>query len=559
MLKNITIRNFAIIDNISLDLQNGLHVLTGETGAGKSIIIEAISMALGGRADTTYVRTGKDKALIEIIADLSNPEVKKILSENNLEDGENLFITREISSEGKSICRINGTLVSLSFLNNLCKKVADIHGQYDHQSLLDVSSHLIFLDSYHRSSIEPVKQKVSELYEEYIKLNSKINSIISTRAENQRNHDFMKFEISEIDQAKLIAGEDEALNEQLLLLKNSETLFSVLSKVYETLYGDTSSLDGLSNSSMLLEQIKCFSKEYEDLAGIVSDCFYKLEDIQPEIRRVRDSIVFSDTAINETQERIDLIERLKKKYGNTIEEILEHKEKISKKIDEIDNWDTILDKLTDELQSCEKQLHDSCDKLTLLRHKAAKEMEKDMGRELKDLNFKDTFLIVSITPLNEQGETKYTSSGADQVEFLMITNKGEKPKPLHKIASGGEISRIMLAFKTILGNFDSIPTLIFDEIDSGISGVTASIVGKKMKEISQTHQIICITHLAQIAAFSDHHYLISKKESVGKTATTVDPLSDKDKVYEIARLLGGLHVTETTLMNAQELIDESLQ
>lgn len=559
MLKNITIKDFAIIDNINLDLHDGLHVLTGETGAGKSIIIEAISMALGGRADTSYVRTGKPKAVIEITIDSIRPEVKEMLLENGLEDDDNLFIAREISSEGKSICRVNGSLVSLTYLSNLCKKIADIHGQYDHQSLLDVSSHLRFVDSYHSSSIEPVKDEVSRLYKEYSNLKGKIKSISKSRAENQRKHDFMRFEISEINQARLVPGEDDALDEQLLLLKNSETLYSTLSEVYELLYGSSSSLDGLSKSTILLNQIKNFSSEYEALAEIVSDCFYKLEDVQAELRRVRDSIVFSEEAINESQERIDLIDRLKKKYGATIEKILEYREEINKKLDEIDNWDTTLENLTGELQSCESQLISYCDELTSLRHKAAKEMEKDMARELKDLNFKDSSLIVSIRPLPDQNGSKYTDQGCDQVEFLMVTNKGEKPKPLNKIASGGEISRIMLAFKAILGNFDNIPTLIFDEIDSGISGVTASIVGNKMREISQSHQVICITHLAQIAAFSDYHYLISKEESEGKTATRVNILNEKDKVYEIARLLGGLHITETTLRNAQELIDESLQ
>lgn len=560
MLRNITIRNFAIIDNISLELQNGFHVLTGETGAGKSIIIEAISMALGSRADTTYVRTGKEKAVIEITADADDPEIKAALKENNLYDGDDLFIVREIYAEGKSICRVNGTLVSLAFLSNICKKIADIHGQYDHQSLLDVSSHLLLIDSYNRSTIQPTRQRVADLYEKYSSLKSKINKILNARTENRRNRDFMEFELTEIDQAKLSIGEDETLNEQLLLLKNSETLYSTFSKVYETLYGGTSSsMDGLSNSTALLGQIKNFSKEYEDLAETISDCFYRLEDIQPDLRRARDSIVFSDEAINQVQERIDLIVRLKKKYGDTIEKILEYKENILKKLDVIESADNLLESLTEELQLCENELQNTCKKLSSLRRKAATEMEKDLEKELKDLNFRDTSLIVSISPISNQAETKYTSFGTDQAEFLIVTNKGEQPKPLHKIASGGEISRIMLAFKTILGNFDKIPTLIFDEIDSGISGATASIVGRKMKKISQTHQVICITHLAQIAACSDHHYRISKEEASGKTSTSIEPLNDEDKVYEVARLLGGLHVTDVTLKNAEELIAESLQ
>ncbi|HAF60533.1 MAG TPA: DNA repair protein RecN, partial [Clostridiales bacterium UBA9856] len=340
MLTHIAIKDFAIIDNISLDLHQGFHVLTGETGAGKSIIIEAISMALGSRADTTYVRSGKEKAVIELIAEVDNPAVLSILKENGLGEDKTLYILREIHAEGRSICRVNGTLVSLSFLNNLCRKIADVHGQYDHQSLLDPDWHIYLLDEYAKDEIEPVKQEVSRLYEKYSRLETERKSISDAQAENVRNRDFMQFELNEISEANPRIGEDEALEEQLLLLQNSESVYSTLSEVYGLLYEQApSSQDSLGRSLKLLEEISSYSKEYAYFEETVSDCYYKLDDLRSELRRAKDSINFSPEAINETMKRIDLLDRLKKKYGGTIEKVLEHKEEIQKKLEYMDNSD----------------------------------------------------------------------------------------------------------------------------------------------------------------------------------------------------------------------------
>ena len=558
MLTHISIRDFAIIKDVSLDFQQGLHILTGETGAGKSIVIEAVSMALGSRADTTFVRSGADKAIIELTAEISDPAVLSLLSENDLGDESTLYILREIHASGKSICRINGTLVSVSFLNNLCKRIADIHGQYDHQSLLNPDSHIHLLDGYYRTSIEPIRNEVASLYSEYIRIKSELDAIFRAQAEKLRNRDFMEFEQREISQANLKIGEDDSLSEQLLLLQNSEKLYSTLSEVYELLYDQPpSSQDSIGRSMQLLDGIKNFSKDYAGLAEIVSDCFYKLDDLRTDLRKAKESITFSPETINDIMERIDLLDRLKKKYGGSIESVLLHKEEIEEKLAQIENSSLLQDTLTEELALCKEQLDLATEKLTAIRMEAATHMEQDMARELEELNFKDTSLTVSITPLQDESGKRYTESGSDHIEFLIITNKGELPKPLSKIASGGEISRIMLAFKSIIGGFDRIPTLIFDEIDSGISGATASIVGRKMKQISSDHQVICITHLAQIAAFSDHHYRIFKEESEGKTSTHVTYLDKEEKTLEIARMLGGLHVTETTLKNAEELITQS--
>lgn len=560
MLNYITIKDFAIIDEITLDFDKGLHVFTGETGSGKSIIIEAISLALGSRADTTYIQTGKDKAIVELSATIDSEKVKKDFGENNLIEGQELAIHREISLNGKSLSRVNGTIVTVGFLNNLCKNIADIHGQYDHQSLLDPGSHIVLLDSYNHAFINPLKQKVSGFYNKYSQLLSKRDRIIKTQTESARNRDFMSFELSEIVDINPQPGEDTSLEEQLNLLKNSETLFTIFSEVYETLYEQASSShDSLRKSAQLLEGIKSFSNDYALLAEEVENCYYRIDDLRPEIRRVKDSIVFSQDAINKTQERIELLDHLKKKHGGTIEKVLEYKETIRERLSEIEDSENLLESLGLEIEESLVKLDSACNELSDLRLKTALDMEKDIVKELQELNFKNTILTVSISPISDLEGLKYTESGADKVEFLIITNKGENPKPLNKIASGGEISRIMLAFKSILGDFDDIDTLIFDEIDTGISGTTASIVGKKMKEIAKTHQVICITHLAQIAAFADHHYQISKDDSSGKTLTKVKLLDEKERIAEIARLLGGLKITDATLKNAEELILQSSQ
>lgn len=559
MLSHITIKDFAIIEHISLDLHQGFHIVTGETGAGKSIIIEAISLALGSRADTAFVRTGKDKAVIELTAETQDPEVFAILKENGLEENETILITREIHASGKSVCRINGNLVSVSFLNKLCKRIADIHGQYDHQSLLNPDYHILLVDRYDASAIMPVKEKVKYLYEVYIDAKNKLNTLVKSQAETLRKRDFMRFESEEILAAELMVGEDEELAESLLLLQNSETIFEKLSASYDLLYEQSPSCqDSLGKSAQLLREIHSFSREITALSDGISDCYYKLEDLRTEIRRARDSISFSPDLLNQTIERIDLLNRLKRKYGGSIESVLAYQEEITGSLNQIENADQMIASLTKNISLYEEQLALVSRELTMLRKKAAVKIEAQINNELNELNFRDACLSVLFSEITGANGSRYSDTGIDQVEFLMITNKGESPKPLSKIASGGEISRIMLAFKRIIGDYDQIPTMIFDEIDSGISGITASIVGKKLKEISVNHQIICITHLAQIAAYSDHHYRISKEDTGERTLTKVLPLNEQEKRYEIARLLGGMNITETTLKNAEELIAQSI-
>ncbi len=538
MINHISIKNFAIIENTEIDFRDGLNIITGETGSGKSIVIEAISLALGSRADSSYVRSGAAKAVIQLAGTLNDEE---------------FVITREISSAGKNLCRINGEIVTLSQVNLLSAKLADIHGQYDNQSLLDPDYHIVLLDSYKHQDTDSLKDEVADKYSLYVKARKELARLLSLEKENTRKLDFYKFEEEEIEKARLIPGEDEELRERIMLLQNSEKIYENISGAYQAMYDESPSvMDGLSQSVKSIEELSSYSERIASLGQEFSDIYYRLEDVCREIRSIKDSLSFSPAELDEAIARMELIDGLKKKYGSTIEEILAYQEKLQKQLSIAENMDEEKRRLMHQLKAAKEQLLQSCAALTAKRTAKAAELEGAIQSELIDLNFKDAQVKISVEPLSEPSET-----GMDRAEIFITTNRGESLKPLAKIVSGGEMSRIMLAFKNIISSYDNIPTLIFDEIDNGISGVTASIVGKKLKEISRTHQIICITHLPQIASCGDFNYRIYKDSSDTSTFTHVEMLSPEEKVGEIARLLGGVSVTEATVKAAKELIENS--
>lgn len=539
MINHISIKNFAIIENTEVDFEDGLNIITGETGSGKSIVIEAISLALGSRADTSAIRTGADKAVVQLLGSL---------------DGEEILITREVSAAGKNLCKLNGELVTLAQLNQVCAKLADIHGQYDNQSLLNPEYHQVLLDTYKTDLISPAKAQVSGIFEKFAACRSELSSLLSAEKENARKKDFYQYEVAEIDKADLTPGEDEDLADRISLLQNSEKIFANIEKSYAIMSDEAPSvLDGMGSAVRAVEEISGFSKDLESLSQEFSDIYYRLQDLCSELRSVKDGITFSPSELDAAISRMDLIDNLKKKYGNSIEEILEYRDNIAAQLSLIENFDDVKIKLERELITLKKELLAACASLTEIRREVASELEAKIQKELVDLNFHDSRINIAIEPL-----TAPTAEGMDKVEILISTNKGQPLKPLYKVASGGEMSRIMLAFKNIISSYDMIPTLIFDEIDNGISGITASIVGKKLREISREHQILCITHLPQIAACGDHHYRIYKESDDETTFTTVDRLSEDEKVSEIARLLGGTNITETTLQSARELIAGSI-
>jgi len=544
MIRHISIRNFAIIENVDIDFNDGLNIITGETGAGKSVVIEAVSLALGSRADTAFVRTGADKAVIQLIA---------------TQDGEEYVITREVSAAGRSLCRINDEIVTLGTLNQFCRGLADIHGQYDHQSLLDPDNHIRLVDLYRKDTISPAKATVSDLYAAYTGLVDQLARLKRAQAEGKRQRDFMDFELKEITDAHLVEGEDAALEDEISLLQNSEKIFSCLAGAYQTASeSDYSILSAMKQVSDMVGETSEYTKDLAELSQRMESLYYEYEDAATTLRELRDGTVYDPAALDSAIDRYETIKRLKEKHGRSIPELLSYADELRSQLTSIDNAEEGIAALEAQIAASAAALAAASEKLTTQRRAAAAELESLITEQLSQLNFGEAaFAIDFRKAVDSAGNTQFSADGTDIVEFLITTNRGEPLKPLSKIASGGEMSRIMLAFKKIIGDYDRIPTMIFDEIDSGISGIAASVVGRKLREIAQRHQIICITHLPQIAAYGTSNYRIWKHSDDVMTYTSIDPLGPDEKVREIARLLGGENITETTLASARELIDAS--
>ena len=567
MLSHIYIRNFAIIREIDLDLSEGLNIITGETGTGKSIVIQAVSTALGGRGSASYVADGCDKATVQLVFSLSAEEKALLAAEFDyiLEDSEeDLILSRDFHASGKSIARINGRIVNLSVLSEISAHLADIHGQYDNQKLLNPASHLKILDRFAGPDIIPLRRSLAKTYEKYQNVRRSLIRLRKDHSEYLRRRDFLRYECDEIDAAALREGEDSELEQRLALLQNGEKIYKNLEEAYDILYANS-----LSRCVALLSEIDGYDASYASFTETVQNCMYTLQDICDEIRRARDQVTFSPEAIDETMERLDLIEKLRRKYGGSIADILAYRAKISGELDLIENIDDRESDLEKQLGLLRAELDTLSSALTDIRRKAAEEMSREMTRQLTELNFKNAVFSVRITPaVNSEGRRLYSAEGSDTVEFLFNANRRGELKPLAEVASGGEISRISLAFKCLTKEssascgagttgFLTAGTMIFDEIDTGISGITASIVGRKMSELAEHHQILCITHLPQIAAAGDHQYLISKGEDGSGNYTTLRRLTEQERIAELARLLGGTNVTQTTLASAAELLQSS--
>lgn len=532
MISHIDIKDFAIIKDLSLDIGEGLNIITGETGAGKSVIIEAISMALGARADTDYIRTGAEKAVISMLIDTKD---------------EQYSIKREISA-GKSLCRINGELVSLSELSNLCKNLVDIHGQYDNQSLLNPDNHISILDLYGKDDVLDAKRKTADAYRAYADSSTKLMNLRKKLADSERQKDFLKFEVEEINAANLKLGEDEELKKQISLMENSEKIYGAISEAQNSLYEDGGAGSSLGAAMNALSEISKFSPDFDELYKRISDAYYEIDDLSSSLRNLKDAQSFSQNELDDAIERLDCINKLCKKYGGSIEKVLEHAKEAELALGTIINADSEMEKLEKEIAK-QKEIYDKeALALSEKRKSAAKKLSININKELEELNFKNAIFDVKFT------ESRPTENGTDIIEFLISANKGEELRPLAKVASGGELSRIMLALKRIVGDLDGIETMIFDEIDAGISGATAGVVGDKLKSISKNHQIVCITHLPQIACKGDNHYRIQKSSDEISTETTVVPLGTNERIEEIARLLSGTTITDSARSQARELL-----
>lgn len=564
MLLQLDIQNIALIDKVNIEPGRGLNILTGETGAGKSIIIDSINAILGERVSRDLIRTGKDKALVEAVFQIDNSRFADIFEEMGMEPEEDgtLIISREFSQSGKNICRINGKMATVSILKSFGERLVDIHGQFDNQSLLRTDSHLQLLDSFAGTGISDMKQRYAALLNEYRETKAHLKSLSGDKGERERKIDLLSFQVEEIKKARLKPAEEEELNKQRTLLSSSEKIVNSLANAYEYLFSGnnikSSASDNMSEALNELHSIEKLDFRYEEITKKLQDISYLLEDVIEEIRNERDNSEYNPELLEEIEERLDLIFKLKRKYGNSIKEILDYCAKTEAQLNEIIKSEEIIERLLKKLKKIDGELYEAAEALNSLRRKAAGVLEAKIADQLEDLEMKRAKFKVDIHfegALDQNGERRYTSNGLDRVEFLISPNAGEPLKPLSKIASGGEMSRIMLAIKTILADVDMMPTLIFDEIDIGISGKASQKVGEKLSYISGSHQVICVTHLAQIASMADNHFLIEKVSGEDSTQTFVKKLADAEIRSEIARLLGGATSSEISIKYADEMLN----
>lgn len=554
MLTHIYIKDFALIREIDMELDCGLNILSGETGTGKSIVIQAVSMALGGRASSALVPETADRSVVQLVFSLDKEETAQVESLGyEVEDGQ-LIIMRELHRSGRSTARVNRRIVTLSALKELTAHLADIHGQYDNQVFLNPEQHIHILDSFGGATIASLKEELAEEFEIYQKGRRELALLRKNRGEFLRRQDFLRFEIEEIDRAAVRPGEDLELEEEIPLLQNSEKIFDILSRTYEIL-----NTGQLENCRAQVEEISSYSKDLDDISKALNDCVFTLSDLAETVRRQRDAIPLEEGAIDRAVSRLDLLDRLKLKYGGSLEEVLRYRKRCEEELSSAELSEEREQQLIGELKERQLLLEERSEELSRLRKETGNRLTETMTRELKELNFANAEFQVHYEQnlSTATGRPVFSREGTDRIEFLFNANRGGRLKPLAQIASGGEISRISLAFRKLTSDSDHIPTLIFDEIDTGISGVTASVVGRKMKEIGVERQILCITHLPQIAAAGDTQFLIEKSDLDDGSVTTIRKLDENGRIHEVARLLGGDTVTETTLASAEELLATS--
>lgn len=559
MIIELSIKNFAIIDNLKINFTKGFNVLTGETGTGKSIIVESIGMILGQRANRNLVRSGKDKAILEGVFYLENPQkVNMILDRYGIDkDPENyLIITREIFSNGRSVSRVNGRTVTLIMLNDITSNLVDIHGQYEHQSLLQIENHIKLIDTFGDYELKRLLEQVEGKYKELSQEKRKLKDLTLDSIERDREMDLLKYQIEEIENSNLDKLDEEELLSEYNKISNIKEIEMVLGETANIMkddgYNNYSIVDSINRCISNMNKIKGYGEEFEEYGKTLEYINYELQDLYRNIVNYLEKLDMDNERLMELEERIDTINKLKRKYGNSIDEILQYKDKIKERYNVLLNVEQAIEKINTNISIMEEELSHNCSKLTDLRKKISKSIEKMITQELKDLNMNNVVFKVDFKRLE-----RFTEIGWDKIEFLISTNKGEDLKPLSQIVSGGEMSRIMLAFKRILADYDNIPTLIFDEIDTGISGRTGQVVGEKMKMISKNHQVICISHLPQIAALADTHFLIDKETVDDKTTTIVKKLEDEERIDELSRLLGGVDLTDTTKLHAKEMLEMS--
>lgn len=553
MIHQLFIRDFAVIDELDLEFGPGLNLLTGETGSGKSVIVDSIGIALGERADTESVRSGCERGIVEAVLDVADsPDALRILEDAGLlpDDGR-IVVSREVSRNGKSQCRINGRPATVTLLKEITDHLVDTHGQHEHQFLLKPDRHVEVLDSWCGEEVLSLRNYVADDYAELRRLKTELQQLQHDERERARTIDLYQFQAQEIADAKLIPGEEDELLADRNRLANAEKLHDAASSVFEML-GDRArencTLDTLSRAVSMLEGIADVDTQLQPTIEALQSSLYQIEDAVRDLRAYRDAIEFNPGRLEAVNERLDLIRSLKRKYGETIDEIVEYGSDLGRRLEALIHSEERTAELDAEIARVEAAVTAKAEKLSALRQVGAAALSMAIEHELSSLNMPNAVFQVSIEPRS------LDAKGIDKIEFLISANPGEPPKPLARIASGGEMSRIMLAIKSVMAAVDSMPTLVFDEIDVGVGGRTAEVIGMKLDSLARKAQVLCITHLPQIACRAGEHFSIEKELSDGRTVVRIRRLSPDERVTELARMLGGANPSETAVQHAREML-----
>ncbi len=567
MLKTLQIKDYALIESLFVTFKSGLNIITGETGAGKSIIIDALGLILGERATSDYIRKGANRAIVECIFDIpQNSKIVSLLTNNEIDDDDELIIRREISLKGKSRAFVNDTPVSVNVLKTLGNLLVDLHGQHQHQSLLYPENHIKIVDEF--AGNETLLNSFTEKINAFHNSVNSLNNLISRSSEIKEKKEFYEFQINEIDSVAPVKNEDDLLNNELKILENSELLFSSTSKIFEELYDSEEALyNRLVAVEKQLESLAKIDNTFGEKAKEFGAILSSIDDVSEFVRKYKDTVNVEPSRLDEIRERFGALNLLKKKFGGSITSILEHREKIGNELEGIDNLDNDILLLQQNIEIHRTELAKIAKAISENRLKIIEKISEETEKQLSELGIADSDFQVKITKqeftgtgndfvIEDKKKHRLFSNGTDIVEFFISTNIGEDLKPIAKVASGGEISRIMLAMKTVLARKDKLPLLIFDEIDTGVSGRIASKVGKAMKTLSKNHQIIAITHLPQIARFANSHFMVEKLPVEGRVLSNIRQLGNDEKIEEIAKLISGDTVTTTSLKSARELLSQ---
>ena len=558
MLTELSIRNFAIIDELKVSFADGLNVLTGETGAGKSIIIGAVSLLLGDRASSDMIRSFEDSAVVEALFDVGEKQgLRKRLREMGFHDGDELVLKRVVSRSGKNRVYINGQLATLGMLSDLSESLINICGQHEHQVILNAENHIDILDEF--GGLLAFRSEYRELYDQYQSLNDKIRNLLTVKKNRGEREDLLRFQQNELDEAGICIGEDATLLEEKKVLSNVRKLMDFAERAHDALYGKTGSiLEELRGAIANVREIRKIDQGLKLHEQDIDAVFYQIEEAALTLRDYKKNLSYDPARLEAIEDRLEFLGRLKRKYGRTIEDVVKKREEIGEELRKISSVDEEIEQLSQAIELQKSEMLAKAELLSRKRRNAAFTLKEAIEEEIHTLRMeKAVFDVVFKNAVAGGGEVSMNPRGIDEVEFYLATNVGETLKPLNRIASGGELSRIMLAMKKVLAKTGSVGTIIFDEVDSGIGGATAEDVGRKLKDVSKHHQILCITHLPQIACFGDRHYRVVKAVSDERTVTSVDVLSREERLDEIARMLGGAELTKKTREHAREMLELS--